>query len=339
MFASSVPGPEGPDVRRRRWLIGGGVLVALPAVLRRVLSLTVSAGVGLGGTGRSGWSCGARRALDRRPDDGRPLPGPGTGDLRDGVGGRPGLAPASCRISGRPIARSANARSPPRCWLGTVGQRPMARSVDRADRSRCGKVSRRRTRPSRGSASTGEVGVESRLRERPRREPRAVDGVVGPASTCSPTSARARRAPTPRSRRPTGRVRCRSLRQVGRPLLRVHREIGGHRAARLGVRRIEQGRRRCGELVDLAEVIAQRSELVEHVAAQRGELLRRPGRPRPPAGGIPRRPAGPARRSARSPPAPGARPRRSRRRSAAWRRRPRSPRARSAAGAPRPAGR
>ena len=92
------------------------LLVALPAGIAVVLSLTVSPVWGwvalvLGTGGRCRCRCGGRRS------DGRPVPRPGAGDLRDRS--RPGTGSSGRRSRYRPpMARSAKARSPVRCCCG-----------------------------------------------------------------------------------------------------------------------------------------------------------------------------------------------------------------------------
>ena len=209
-----------------------------------------------------------------------------TGDLRGGrrraTGSRPGrqqnrrsgmIIPAagcgmlsSLSVSDRPWPARRTPACPLRCWRNRVeGSR--ARSSSSARRPR-GKVSVS-TRTSR-AISQGRV---RRMRSRlwPASSMRVVwAGRSSLIVRCllGRRSFRAHRLHghvVPRA----GFACCRSAGRSGRPRAcgsAGKSSVTGRR--RLGVRRIEQGRRGRRQLVDLAEVVAQRRQLVQHVAAQ-----------------------------------------------------------------------
>ena len=65
LFASSVPGQKGRTFAASLGMIGGAILIALPAVIAAVLSLDRQPGMGLGGTrprpgGRRRWRSWSR---------------------------------------------------------------------------------------------------------------------------------------------------------------------------------------------------------------------------------------------------------------------------------------
>ena len=228
------------------------------------------------GRARSGdglrWSrAGGRRGctVDRCRDDGRPLPGPCSGDLRvvsAGTGSRRPAAPARRRDTasvrccaaraGSAAADGPSANGAEAATLLAGNSRPFG--AVGSSRQRSARHSRQGVRlelvgvgadnagvalPDAKSAASASIGVAAR----------SLGACHSWRHRCSAAALSALG-----SHRLDGDVVPRAgflvvtRRQIGRPLLRVDREIGGHRAARFGVRRVEQGRRGRGQLVDLA---------------------------------------------------------------------------------------
>ena len=156
LFASSVPGQKGRTFVASLGMIGGAILIALPAAIAAVLSLIVSP--------VWGWVAlvlgpvvGAAGDRGGRPVDRQPVPGPGHRDLRRGQRGGPGLTEGRTRGTAksptryrfgwgssvvpvwcyrpptpfgkgpepgarRPWPVRRRARSPARCCAGTAGR-------------------------------------------------------------------------------------------------------------------------------------------------------------------------------------------------------------------------